>query len=505
MQNPRPPPPGAGAAAGLVLSVITAPTTQADDTPAPAQTGGDSFVEEFDQPIDESFWFINDGYRNGEHQNCMFNADNLAVADGILTLTLDDTPLGGLDYSCAAMQTHQRYGYGTYETRMRVTEASGTNQSLFTYIGPYQGHPWHEIDFEVLGKDTTEVEINTWVDGVPSGGGPVDIGVDNSEEFVHYAFAWEPHQVRFFINGELVRTYTEPSQVPSINQQIFTMTWSTDMLTDWMGPFEYDGEPIITEYEYVAFTRAEEECQFEDSIVCDIDVEIPSSSFVDDFDTFDTNRWQRSNGWNNGPQQNCTWDAGQATVADGTLNLTFVEQATGDRDYACAEVQHRSRLGYGTYEVRMKGVDGSGVMATFFTWVGASGEQPSEAIDIAKLLGLDTSQVKLNTWRNNQPLDPVFADLPAPADQEFHDYGMVWSAEQLDFYLNGDLVHSITDEDKIPSQATNMFLNIWASESTPEMGEFVPPDGPLTMQIDRVAYTEPGDDCQFAESIACDL
>jgi endo-1,3-1,4-beta-glycanase ExoK len=466
--------------------------------------GGESFYEDFANGIDRVFWFINHGYRNGGHQECMFNEDNLTVEDGLLVLTLDDTPFDELDYSCAAMQTRSRYGYGTYETVMRVSEASGTNQSLFTYIGPPQGQPWHEIDVEVLGKDTTKVEPNTWVNGVPSGGGPIDLGVDNSEEFVHYAFAWEPHQVRFFVNGELIRTYSEPSQVPDIYQQIFVMTWNTATLTDWMGPFEYDGVPITTEYEYVAFTRAGEECQFEGSMACDLDLEPPTISFVDEFDTLNTSRWMVSNGWNNGPQQNCTWASGMVQVADGTLNMTFAEQATGDRDYACAEIQHRGKLGYGTYEARIRGVDASGVMGSFFTWVGASGGQPSEAIDIAKLLGTDTSRVKINTWRNGISLHPTLLALPVPADEDFIDYGVVWTPDRMDFYVNGVRRHSITNAAHIPDREANLFLNIWGSETNAEMGEFVPPDGPLTMQVERVAYTAPGDACQFPESIACE-
>jgi endo-1,3-1,4-beta-glycanase ExoK len=505
----------AATAAALAFSGITAITAPAQQPqPQPhaepqaqpqqlrADSGGDSFVEEFNQPIDSSFWFVNDGYRNGAYQNCTFNKDNLVVAGGILTLILDDTPYVDQDYSCAAMQTTQPYGYGTYETSMRVSKASGTNQSLFTYIGPAQGQPWHEIDVEVLGKDTTKVELNTWVNGVAAGGGPVGIGVDNSEEFVHYAFAWEPHRVRFFINGQLARTYTQPSQIPTVEQRIFTMTWSTGTLTDWMGPFEYDGEPITTEYEYVAFTRAGEECQFEGSIVCDIDVEVPTTSFVDEFDTLDTSRWFVSHGWASGDHQNCTWDSGQVAVSGGMLNLTFAEQPTGNRDYACAEVQHRNTLGYGTYEIRMKGVQNSGVASSYFTYVGA-GDGPAEAIDVAKLFGVNTNRVHMRTSRYNQAMVSTSAPLPAPAHEQFHDYGMVWSAERLDFYLNGEIVYSVTDPARIPNRETKMFLNIWGSDTTAEMGEFVPPSGPLTMQIDRIAYTEPGGACQFAGSIAC--
>ncbi|NEE01639.1 family 16 glycosylhydrolase [Phytoactinopolyspora halotolerans] len=468
-----------------------------------AANGGPSFVEDFDAPLNRDFWYVADGYRNGTYQNCTFNENNVAVADGMLTLTLDDTAYAGQDYSCGVIQSTQPYGYGTYETSMRVDQVSGTNQSLFTYTGPTQGTQWHEIDVEMLGKDTTEVELNTWVNGVAAGGGPVPVGVDNSQEFVHYAFIWEPDRVRFYINGELARTYTDPAQVPTVEQRIFTMIWSTDTLTDWMGPFEYPGRPVTTEYEYVAFTKAGEECQFAESLACDVPVEPVTDSFVDDFDTLDTSRWFVSDGWRNGAQQNCIWDADQARASGGMLNLTFVERATGDLDYACAEVQHRQPLGYGTYEIRMKAVGNSGIVSSYSTYVGAGDDGPAEGIDIAKLFGVDTGDVELRTSRYNQPMVATSADVSPPADEAFHDYGMVWSADRLDFYLDGEIVHSVTDPAKIPLREAKMYLSLWGSETTTEMGEFVPPDGPLTTQIDRIAYTAPGDPCQFTGSIAC--
>jgi endo-1,3-1,4-beta-glycanase ExoK len=37
------------------------------------------------------------------------------------------------------------------------------------------------------------------------------------------------------------------------------------------------------------------------------------------------------------------------------------------------------------------------------------------------------------------------------------------------------------------------------------MGAFADPGAPIAAEVDRVAYTAPGDDCQFPESIVCKL
>lgn len=84
---------------------------------------------------------------------------------------------------------------------------------------------------------------------------------------------------------------------------------------------------------------------------------VTGKSFVESFDKLDTAVWYISDGWNNGPHQNCTWSKTQVGVANGALELTFDKRQMGERDYVCGEIQTRSRFGYGTYEVRMKSAE----------------------------------------------------------------------------------------------------------------------------------------------------
>ena len=83
-------------------------------------------------------------------------------------------------------------------------------------------------------------------------------------------------------------------------------------------------------------------------------------SFVENFDTIDQGRWYVSDGWNNGPHQNCTWSNKLLDAKDGVLTLRFEKAAAKDRDYACAEIQTKQRFSYGTYEARMKTDTGIG-------------------------------------------------------------------------------------------------------------------------------------------------
>lgn len=237
-------------------------------TAAAAQEGvtGASFVETFDK-LDTSFWFVSDGWNNGPHQNCTWSKSQVSVAGGLLTLTFDQKKTGDRDYACGEIQTRERYGYGTYEIRMKAATGSGLNSAFFSYIGPADKKPHDEIDFEVLGKDTSKVQVNQYASG--KGGNEVLVDVPGGADagFNDYAFVWEKDRLRFFVNGEMAHEVTDPTKLPVNAQKIFMSLWGTDTLKDWMGNFAFSG-PTRMQIEHVAFTAAGDKCQFEGSLVC---------------------------------------------------------------------------------------------------------------------------------------------------------------------------------------------------------------------------------------------
>jgi endo-1,3-1,4-beta-glycanase ExoK len=236
--------------------------------PLAAQEGanGSSFVEDFDK-LDTSVWYVSDGWNNGTHQNCTWSKNQVAVQDGKLTLSFDAKPKGERQYSCGEVQTRKRYGYGTYEVRMKAATGSGLNSAFFSYIGPADKKPHDEIDFEVLGKDTGRVQVNQYVDG--KGGNekllPVPGGADSA--FNDYAFVWQKDRLRYYINGALVHEVTDRTKLPSNAQKIFLSLWGTDTLSDWMGRFAFTGKASL-DVERIAFTADGDPCQFDGSVAC---------------------------------------------------------------------------------------------------------------------------------------------------------------------------------------------------------------------------------------------
>lgn len=255
-----------GIAALLASGVGDAVTSQAQE-----QATGKSFVETFDR-LDRQRWYVSDGWANGDHQNCTWSKDQVSIAEGILRLGFQNRAFKKRDHVCGEIQTNQRFGYGTYETRMKAVAGSGLNTGFFSYIGPVHKQPHDEIDFEVLGKDPSKVQINQFVNGKPSGDAKlVDVPGGAEQDFHDYAFVWEKDAIRWYVDGKLAGEATDPAKLPSHASKIYVSLWGSDTLTSWMGAFAEPAEPVMAEIDRIAFTALGEPCQFPESVVCKLD------------------------------------------------------------------------------------------------------------------------------------------------------------------------------------------------------------------------------------------
>jgi endo-1,3-1,4-beta-glycanase ExoK len=232
-----------------------------------------SFVENFDK-LDRKRWFVSDGWTNGDHQNCTWSKGQVSIAEGIVKLAFGKQRLKDRDYVCGEIQTYRRFGYGVYEARFKAAAGSGLNTGFFSYIGPVHKQPHDEIDFEVLGKDPSKVQLNQYVNGKSVGGEMlVDIAGGADQGFNDYAFVWEKNRIRWYVNGELVHEETDPAKLPSHESKIYLSLWGSDTLKSWMGTFVDPGVPVAAEIDRVAFTAAGEPCQFQESVACKVELD----------------------------------------------------------------------------------------------------------------------------------------------------------------------------------------------------------------------------------------
>ena len=237
-----------------------------------AAHGQESFFEPF-YTLNQQRWYVSDGWANGAHQNCLWSAGQVSTGQGRLRIGFAAIPAGDRAYSCGEVQTKQAFGHGTFEASVKTPAGSGLNSAFFTYIGPTQGSPHDEMDFEILTRDTRTVETTTFVNG-RSGDGFVGSGEKHALphpsnwDYIDYAVTWEPDEVRFYVDRKLVRTITDPAMIPSNPQRIFFSLWGSDTLIDWMGPFERPTGPIYMQVDWVAYTKLGESCAFEASVLC---------------------------------------------------------------------------------------------------------------------------------------------------------------------------------------------------------------------------------------------
>ncbi len=206
-------------------------------------------VEDF-RDGNSKLFFASDGWTNGSCFDCGWYEQNTSLDNGMLSLTIDKDHSGKYNYSGAEYRTSDHYGYGYYETSMQAIKNDGVVSSFFTYTGPSEDNPWDEIDIEILGKDTTKVQLNYYTDGVGNHEFMYDLGFDASEGFHTYGFDWQPDHITWYVDGKAVHTAYD--NIPKTPGRIMMNTWPGITVDEWLKP--YDGKtPLTAHYQWVTF------------------------------------------------------------------------------------------------------------------------------------------------------------------------------------------------------------------------------------------------------------
>ena len=208
-------------------------------------------------------FLASDGWTNGSVFNTQWSANNYVLGEDSLKLTIDENPNGAEEtnneYFGGEARTHQWFGYGDFEVRMKPAKKAGTASTFFTCTGNYdtnlegEPNPWDEIDIEFLGQDTTKVQFNYYVNGVGGHEYMYDLGFDASEEFHNYGFRWTEDYICWFVDGEPVYKVeaSADSPMPAAAGRILMNYWcGTTDAEGWMGAYSDPGDEG-PEYEWV--------------------------------------------------------------------------------------------------------------------------------------------------------------------------------------------------------------------------------------------------------------
>ena len=226
----------------------------------PAQAAGGSFWDGMDG-FNSSRWAKANGYSNGSMFNVGWRADHVWHSGGVMGLNLNNTPCSsggcsGKPYASGEYRTNDRYGYGRYEVRMKAAGGgAGTVSSFFTYTGPSDGQPWDEIDVEILGKNTWQMQTNYFTNGVGGHEKVINLGFDAAAGYHNYAFEWRSGSIKWFVDGRLVKTENgSRGAIPTHAGKIMMNLWPGTGVDSWLGQFRYSGQRTAT-YDWVKYTR----------------------------------------------------------------------------------------------------------------------------------------------------------------------------------------------------------------------------------------------------------
>lgn len=161
-------------------------------------------------------------------------------------------------------------------------------------------------------------------------------------------------------------------------------------------------------------------------------------------------------GWGNNELQYYTADRlKNARVEDGTLIIEAHRETYGNRNYTSARLLTRERQAwkYGRFEIKAKLPTGNGTWPAIWMlpedWE-YGGWPASGEIDIMEHVGHEPYRVyatvhtdAYNHLKSTQDTDTLRV---ADAEQEFHQYAIEWTPENITWYVDGDAYSEFQNE-----------------------------------------------------------
>jgi len=219
-----------------------------------AQAAGRNFSDELDT-YNTNLWLKSDGWTNNGMFNCGWRADHIAFAASTMTLTLDTAtcPGGcsGKPYASGEYRSSAVYGYGTFEARLKAAKGSGVVTSFFIF----DQTAWHEIDAEILGKDTTQIQTNYFTNGVGRHETVIHLGFDAAAAFHKYTIVWRAGSINWYVDDVLIVTETgSRGPLPSVAGKMMVNLWPGTGVDSWLGPLAYLG-PQTAQVERIQYSK----------------------------------------------------------------------------------------------------------------------------------------------------------------------------------------------------------------------------------------------------------
>ncbi len=219
-----------------------------------------------------------------------------------------------------------------------------------------------------------------------------------------------------------------------------------------------------------------------------------------DFWSYDIGRGD--NGWGNGEEQYYTDRPDNVVVEDGVLKIIAKRESFSGAEYTSARLltMDKFEFTYGKVEIRAKLPEGSGTWPALWM-LGANFDQVGwpncGEIDIMEHVGNDVGRVSaaIHSPSSFGNTVNVGATQVPTATTDFHVYSVEWSAEKIDFFVDGQQFYSynpaVKDDSTYPFNADCFLILNVAMGGT--LGGNISDDFNMgTMEVDYVkVYQKP--------------
>jgi hypothetical protein len=198
-----------------------------------------------------------------EGNQAQFSTENATVANGVLKISLTAAPTGAAKpYLGVEMRSTKTLTYGKVSARMRFAAGSGVVSGLVLFYIPYPNCDWNEIDIEHLGKSTNSSQVNAQVflgtpdpnctTSVAATQEPqiVDLGFNAETDFHLYDIEWTPAGVKYFADGNLLRTWTTHIDRLKLPETILLTIWASNSAS-WAGALTDTSAPTSAEVDWI--------------------------------------------------------------------------------------------------------------------------------------------------------------------------------------------------------------------------------------------------------------
>jgi endo-1,3-1,4-beta-glycanase ExoK len=212
----------------------------------------------------------------------------------------------------------------------------------------------------------------------------------------------------------------------------------------------------------------------------------PYVNFLERFHTIDEERWQVSDGWDNGYWNWSDWRRSALHPSSDGLAIIMAPNPPGSsKPFAGGELQSQEQYRYGYYEVRMRVPRGDGLVVGFFTYTMPDGKASQQEIDI-EFVGSRRNMIEFG-YHLGRHSEAQRVHLPFDATEGFHTYAFEWTPEGIRWFVDNRLTHVYNnDRTRALTAPERLYLSLSASRIAVWTGELDRSQAPWRLDVSCV-------------------